>query len=208
MSIAADTAARNIAYYDQRTSHGSTLSLITHAGVLAVLDPESSWERFLAALNSDVEDVQEGTTREGIHMGVMAGTLDLMQRAYLGTEIRVGVASAASRRLPGPLEELSFTMQFRRTPLLVMLDKGRLTLVLHPEGATGPIKVSGPAAKSASCAPETGKRSSCPPPFRPKIDVSATKKEDGAGVPGSDFRRRRSARRLAARKHGVNRCAS
>ncbi len=29
----ADTAARNIAYYDQRTSHGSTLSFITHAGV-------------------------------------------------------------------------------------------------------------------------------------------------------------------------------
>ena len=56
----ADTAARNIAYYDQRTSHGSTLSFITHAGVLAVLDPESSWERFLVALNSDVEDVQGG----------------------------------------------------------------------------------------------------------------------------------------------------
>ena len=39
----ADTAARNVAYYDQRTSHGSTLSFITHAGVLAALDPESSW---------------------------------------------------------------------------------------------------------------------------------------------------------------------
>jgi trehalose/maltose hydrolase-like predicted phosphorylase len=56
----ADTAARNIAYYDQRTSHGSTLSFITHAGVLAALDPDSSWERFLVALNSDVEDVQGG----------------------------------------------------------------------------------------------------------------------------------------------------
>jgi trehalose/maltose hydrolase-like predicted phosphorylase len=38
----ADTAARNIAYYDQRTSHGSTLSLVTYAGVLAALDPDSS----------------------------------------------------------------------------------------------------------------------------------------------------------------------
>ena len=86
-----DTAARNIAYYDQRTSHGSTLSFVTFAGVLAALDPESSWERFLVALHSDVEDVQGGTTQEGIHMGVMAGTLDLMQRAYPGTEIRDGV---------------------------------------------------------------------------------------------------------------------
>jgi hypothetical protein len=32
-------------------------------------------------------------------------------------------------------------MQFRRTPLLVTLDKDRLTLVLHPEGASGPVKV-------------------------------------------------------------------
>src|ERR1019366_6272795 len=27
-----DTAARNIAYYDQRTSHGSTLSFVAHGG--------------------------------------------------------------------------------------------------------------------------------------------------------------------------------
>ena len=127
-------------YYDQRTSHGSTLSFITHAGVLAVLDPESSWERFLVALNSDVEDVQEGTTREGIHMGVMAGTLDLMQRAYLGMEIRDEVL-VFEPRLPGSIQELSFTMQFRRTPLLVTLDKDRLTVALHPEGASGPVRV-------------------------------------------------------------------
>ena len=79
-----DTAARNIAYYDRRTSHGSTLSFITYAGALASLDPESSWERFLVALRSDAEDIQGGTTREGIHMGVMSGTIDLVQRAYPG----------------------------------------------------------------------------------------------------------------------------
>jgi hypothetical protein len=33
------------------------LSFIAHAGVLAAIDPESSWERFLVALESDVEDV-------------------------------------------------------------------------------------------------------------------------------------------------------
>ena len=143
----ADTAARNIAYYDQRTSHGSTLSFITHAGVLAVLDPESSWERFLVALNSDVEDVQGGTTREGIHMGVMAGTLDLMQRAYLGTEIRDGVLHFEPR-LPGAIKELSFAMQFQRTPLLVTLDADSLTLAVHPEGASGPIQGRGPRPDS------------------------------------------------------------
>ena len=44
---APDTARKTIDYYDRRTSHGSTLSFVAHAGVLAAIDPESSWERFL-----------------------------------------------------------------------------------------------------------------------------------------------------------------
>jgi trehalose/maltose hydrolase-like predicted phosphorylase len=63
-----------------------------------------------------------------------------MQRAYLGTEIRDEVLHFEPR-LPGPIEELSFTMQFRRAPLLVTFSKDRLTLALHPEGASEPVKV-------------------------------------------------------------------
>ena len=129
-----------LAYYDARTSHGSTLSFIAHAGVLAALNPESSWERFLAALRSDAEDIQGGTTREGIHMGVMSGTLDLMQRAYPGCEIRDGVLQFEPR-LPAAIEEVSFSMQFQRAPLRVTLDHDRLALTVHPEGAGGPIRV-------------------------------------------------------------------
>src|ERR1700723_1410740 len=58
----ADTVPRNVEYYDRRTSHGSTLSFVTHAGVLATIDPESSWDRFLVALHSDADDIQGGTT--------------------------------------------------------------------------------------------------------------------------------------------------
>lgn len=136
-----DTARTNIAYYDQRTSHGSTLSFIAHAGVFAALDPGSSWERFLAALESDVGDVQGGTTKEGIHMGVMSGTLDLVQRSYAGTQIRDGVL-CFEPRLPAQLEGLSFAMQFHGTPILVTLADGRLTLAAHPEGVNRPIRVA------------------------------------------------------------------
>ena len=110
-----DTARKNIAYYDRRTSHGSTLSFVAHAGVLAALDPESSWQRFLVALESDVGDVQGGTTKEGIHMGVMSGTLDLVQRSYTGTHIRDGVLYF-DPRLTGQLDGLSFSMQFQGDP--------------------------------------------------------------------------------------------
>ena len=136
----ADTPARNVAYYDQRTSHGSTLSFVTHAGILAQLDPDSSWERFLVALHSDVHDVQEGTTKEGIHLGVMSGTLDLMQRAYPGAEIRDGVLHFQPR-LPAAIGELSLSVRFQQTPLLVTLGHDRLTLVVDPEQASVPITV-------------------------------------------------------------------
>jgi trehalose/maltose hydrolase-like predicted phosphorylase len=135
----AETAERNVAYYDKRTSHGSTLSYVTHAGVLATLDPESSWERFLVALRSDAEDIQGGTTKEGIHVGVMSGTLDIMQRYYAGTHVRDGVLYF-DPRLPSRLDGLSFSMQFRQTPILVTLTGDRLTLAIGPEGASRPVR--------------------------------------------------------------------
>jgi trehalose/maltose hydrolase-like predicted phosphorylase len=138
-----DTAARNIAYYDRRTSHGSTLSFVTYAGALAALDPESSWDRFLVALRSDADDIQGGTTKEGIHLGVMAGTLDVVQRCYAGTRIRDSVLYF-DPRLPSGLGGLSFPMQFRETPILVTLSGGRLTLAVHPEGASHPIRAGTP----------------------------------------------------------------
>jgi trehalose/maltose hydrolase-like predicted phosphorylase len=136
-----DTARRNIDYYDRRTSHGSTLSFVTHAGVLPTLDPESAWERFLVALESDVGDVQGGTTKEGIHMGVMAGTLDLVQRGFAGTHIAGGVLRF-DPRLEDRLDRLSFAMQFQGTPIRVTLAGGTLTLTAHPEGASHPIRVA------------------------------------------------------------------
>jgi len=145
-----DTAARNIAYYDQRTSHGSTLSFVTHAGVLAALDPESSWERFLVALRSDVDDIQGGTTQEGIHLGVMAGTLDVVQRYYAGTQIRDGVLLFAPR-LPSALEGLSFPLQFRETTLLVTLGGGQLTLAVHPDGVSRPVRAGIPGDVRELC---------------------------------------------------------
>jgi trehalose/maltose hydrolase-like predicted phosphorylase len=135
-----DTARRSIAYYDERTSHGSTLSFIAHAGVLAAIDPESSWERFIVALESDVGDVQGGTTKEGIHMGVMSGTLDLIQRGYAGSGIRDGVLYFAPR-LGDRLDGLAFSMQFRGMPIGVSIEGDELTVAADAEGLSPPVRV-------------------------------------------------------------------
>jgi trehalose/maltose hydrolase-like predicted phosphorylase len=138
---APEMVSKNVAYYDRRTSHGSTLSFIAHAGVLANLDPESSWERYMVALESDVGDVQGGTTKEGIHLGVMAGTLDLIQRGYLGTEIRNGVLRFDPRPV-GNLDGLSFPMWFRGMPLEIKLEGNKLTVAAQSDGYSQPIRVA------------------------------------------------------------------
>jgi trehalose/maltose hydrolase-like predicted phosphorylase len=137
---APDTLAKNVSYYDQRTSHGSTLSFIAHAGVLANLDVESSWARFMVALESDIGDVQGGTTAEGIHMGVMSGTLDLIQRSYLGEVIRDGVLYFNPKTIPS-LEGLSVPMRFRGTLLEVTLRQGELAVTAQADSFNRPVKV-------------------------------------------------------------------
>ncbi len=79
---------RTIDYYVQRTSHGSTLSSVVHAWVLARGDRHRAMRYFRQVLASDVADIQGGTTAEGIHVAAMAGSIDLLQRCLTGLEIR------------------------------------------------------------------------------------------------------------------------
>jgi trehalose/maltose hydrolase-like predicted phosphorylase len=137
---APDTASKNIAYYEPRTTHGSTLSFVVHAAILADLDSERAWEMFMTALESDVGDIQGGTTQEGIHMGVMAGTLDLIQRGYVGAEIRDGTLYF-SPKLNDRLDGLSLPMRFRKTSVEATLKEGKLTVATQTNGFNRSIKV-------------------------------------------------------------------
>ncbi|MFB4298537.1 hypothetical protein [Actinomadura sp. NTSP31] len=47
---------------------------------MASTDGDEAWRVFREALGSDLEDAQHGTTAEGVHLGAMAGTVDLVQR--------------------------------------------------------------------------------------------------------------------------------
>jgi trehalose/maltose hydrolase-like predicted phosphorylase len=76
------------------------------------------------SLESDINDTQRGTTREGIHLGGMTGTLDLIQRAFLGTEIRDDVVYF-NPTMVDRLDGLRLTMQVRRTSIVVSLPLNR-----------------------------------------------------------------------------------
>jgi trehalose-phosphatase len=79
---------KTVDYYVHRTSHGSTLSGVVHAWVLARGDRERAMRYFQQVLMSDVADIQGGTTAEGIHIAAMAGSIDLLQRCFTGLETR------------------------------------------------------------------------------------------------------------------------
>ncbi|MGP4003483.1 glycoside hydrolase family 65 protein [Streptomyces sp. 8N706] len=94
---------RTVDYYLHRTCHGSTLSGLVHGWVLARVRRAETWTFVREALEGDVADLQGGTTGEGIHLGAMAGTLDLVQRGLTGLETR----DDALWLDPVPLPELS-----------------------------------------------------------------------------------------------------
>jgi alpha,alpha-trehalase len=116
-----DMIFRTIDYYSRRTSHGSTLSWIVHAWVMARADRERSWQLLCQALDSDFADLQGGTTAEGIHLGAMAGTVDLIQRCYLGIEPRANVLTF-NPQLPQELACLKTTVRYRGQTLDIEVD--------------------------------------------------------------------------------------
>jgi len=122
---------RTAEYYLARTSHGSTLSRVVQAWVLARGDRERSWQVFREALQADVADVQGGTTSEGIHLGAMAGTVDLIQRCYTGLEIRDDVLRFAPA-LPTELTHLEFDVGYRGHLITIDLTPARLRATVAP----------------------------------------------------------------------------
>ena len=123
----ADMIPRNTRYYLERVSHGSTLSRVVHAWVLSRADREQSWQLFRDALESDISDIQGGTTAEGIHLGAMAGTVDLVQSCYMGLETRDGVLRL-DPCLPKELEKLSFRIRYRRHVLFLQVDHRQVAI--------------------------------------------------------------------------------
>lgn len=116
--LTADMIPRNIDYYTARSSHGSTLSSVVHAWVLARGDRDRALDHLEEALRADVADIQGGTTAEGIHLAAMCGSVDLVQRCFTGLETR------ADRLLldpcwPHELGELCFHFHYRDVPLTV-----------------------------------------------------------------------------------------
>ncbi|UCM87772.1 glycoside hydrolase family 65 protein [Streptomyces marincola] len=130
---------RTVDYYLARTSHGSTLSGVVHAWVLSRVRHGEAWRHLKEALASDVADLQGGTTAEGIHLGAMAGTLDLVQRGLAGLQTREGALWLDPAPVP-ELSEFGFTVRHRGTAVRVRMKPGQLCVGV-PRSEEGPVRV-------------------------------------------------------------------
>ena len=120
-----ETIPATIEYYLSRTSHGSTLSALVHAWVLARAHRDQSLEYFRLLLESDVADVQGGTTPEGIHLAAMAGSVDLLQRCFTGLETRGGVLRF-NPQWPEKLGTFTCRLRFRQHDIIVRISSSLL----------------------------------------------------------------------------------
>jgi len=128
MLIPGDFTVKNFNYYIQRTSHGSTLSRLVHARLaweFGMLD--EGWELYMEALRSDLVDIQGGTTGEGIHCGVMAGTVYDVISTFAGLNLS-GEIPEISPKLPSHWKGLDFKFKFRGTHFQVSISGNKIKI--------------------------------------------------------------------------------
>jgi alpha,alpha-trehalase len=138
-----DRIPQLVDYYMARTSHGSTLSGVVHAWVLARANRDRALEFFQQVLKSDIADIQGGTTSEGIHLAAMAGSIDFVQRCFSGLEIR-GDRIVLSPHWPEYLGALGFPIHYRGNHLHLWISgKGAQVSVDPREVAAIEIECNG-----------------------------------------------------------------
>jgi trehalose/maltose hydrolase-like predicted phosphorylase len=136
-----DAIDRTVAYYHARTAHGSTLSAVVHAWALARRSGRESWRHLREALDADVGDEYDGTTREGIHLGAMAGTVDLLTRCFLGLEMR-GETLRLNPTLPDELESLELELNYRGHSGVTVSCDGHTARIALRESDAAPVSVA------------------------------------------------------------------
>ncbi len=145
---------RNVDYYLDRCSHGSTLSFVVHSWVMARSQPDRAWDYFLKALMSDVTDIQGGTTKEGIHLAAMAGSADLIKRCALGLDNRDGVLVMDPCFLD-KISALSLSLRWAGQWVSVAIREKQLVLTLdHTATTPVAVEVRGTARTLAPGRPE------------------------------------------------------
>ncbi|MEH2080008.1 MAG: hypothetical protein V7K89_08315 [Nostoc sp.] len=122
---------RTIAHHLRHTVHESSLSRLVYAGALARCDREKSWQLFMETLFADLSGASSGETKNGIHLGAMAGTLHLLQHHYLGLHA-YGSNICLDPYLPTSLNRFCVSLQHQGNDLEIEVIDSHLNVTASP----------------------------------------------------------------------------
>ena len=134
-----DAVVRTVERYSATSTYGSTLSNVVHSWLEARRDRARSWAFLGQTLRSDLDDIQGGTTREGVHIAAMAGSVDLVTRCYAGLEMR-GDRLWFHPLLPAEISSIRFHLVYRDQALSVAVSQDELRIT-SAEGQAAPIRI-------------------------------------------------------------------
>ena len=124
-----DYIERNLLYYLKRTSHGSTLSRVVHCQLAEMVgDRDLAWQLYQEALYSDYNDIQGGTTAEGIHTGVMAATLNITLSSFAGLDLREKEIVTFEPHMPEKWQSMTFKFKNQDCFFKVRLTHNEITI--------------------------------------------------------------------------------
>ncbi|MBN2751399.1 MAG: glycoside hydrolase family 65 protein [Rhodospirillaceae bacterium] len=122
-----DHYRRTLDYYMARTTHGTTLSHLVHTWILVRNNDPRAWDMMQTALKADLTDIIGGTTREGIHLGMMSGTADMFQRGFTGARICDGILNL-DPVLQDRIKQLKCKLRFHGNWLEIDLNQERICI--------------------------------------------------------------------------------
>jgi len=132
-NIPADYLKKNYEYYLNRTSHGSTLSRVVYAYLANLFgNKEERNKLYFEALQSDFTDIQGGTTAEGIHAGVMGGTVLMAISTFAGINLKTKYLKI-NPSLPQKWNSLKFNFWFKKNHYFIDLSHNQLKIKAKSE---------------------------------------------------------------------------
>jgi trehalose/maltose hydrolase-like predicted phosphorylase len=114
--VAPGSLQPNLAYYEPRTAHGSSLSPAIHAALFPRAGrPEDGLAHLQLAARLDLDDLTD-TTAGGVHLGTMGGVWQALVMGFAGVRPD-GDALAVDPRLPEAWNGLDVCLRFQGVPL-------------------------------------------------------------------------------------------
>jgi trehalose/maltose hydrolase-like predicted phosphorylase len=135
-AFTAEEKARNVDYYERRTTRDSSLSACTQAVLCAEVGHlELAHDYVYEAASIDLRDLHHNT-RDGLHMASLAGAWTALIAGFGGLRDDEGILSL-DPQLPEGISRLRFRLRWRGYRLVVDVDHAKVSYALRdgPDGA-------------------------------------------------------------------------